>query len=127
MKRFMLILMSFAFLFAASAKSIPTYNDVGKNYKTETKLIYNISVDRPAAVTPNFIFCQRTDMQVTTDVTQMYAFTDVLISPVSFKTYTNNNIYFLLPINNEDNVKSFIYDVGKQKFSNNKIISPSFI
>ena len=72
--------MSVMFLFAVtSIKATPADTDIGKVVKTEmNQTVY--SVETQAAVA-DFNFCQRTDMQVTSDVTQLYAFTDELICP----------------------------------------------
>jgi hypothetical protein len=91
MRKFLLMLMSVVFLFTASA-TVPIDSDVGTDLKTE-QMIYSETQD---VVVVNF--CQRTDLQATSEVALMYAFTDELIYPI----VTKNNIY-----NNSINTNNF--------------------
>lgn len=92
-----MMLMTVMFLFAVtSIKATPADTDIGKVVKTEmSQSVY--SVETQAAVA-DFNFCQRTDMKVTSDVTQLYAFTDELIFPTSEKSNDIHNTYILTNI-----------------------------
>jgi len=126
MKRLIFMLMSVMLLFAVSAKAIPTDKDVGKNFKTEVIQSPVYSVETPVIVT-DFNFCQRTDVQVTSDVTQLYAFTDELICHQTEKSIYNNIKQCLLSTKiNGQRFSNTAYDVGKQN-NISDIILPSFI
>jgi len=112
MKRFVMMLMSVMFLFAVtSIKATPADTDIGKVVKTEmNQTVY--SVETQAAVA-DFNFCQRTDMQVTSDVTQLYAFTDELICPQTEKSIYNIKQYILPANNKQYRCLNIAYDIGK--------------
>lgn len=108
-----MMLMSVMFLFAVtSIKATTADTDIGKVVKTEmNQTVY--SVETQAAVA-DFNFCQRTDMQVTSDVTQLYAFTDELICPQTEKSIYNNIKQNLLPANNKQyRCLNIAYNIGK--------------
>lgn len=81
MKRLMVFLMmAVGLLFTASANSVPVDRDIGIVLQTEVTQISVIDINQ--GVVAEIYFCQGTDKQVTSEVTQAYAFTEEIICPV---------------------------------------------
>ena len=107
-----MMLMSVMFLFAVtSIKATTADTDIGKVVKTEmNQTVYSVETQSAVA---DFNFCQRTDMQVTSDVTQLYAFTDELICPQTEKSIYNIKQYILPANNKQYRCLNIAYDIGK--------------
>lgn len=111
-------------LFTVSVKAIPTDKDVSKNFKTE--VIQSVFSVETLKTVINFNFCQRTDVQVTSDVMQLYVFMDELIYPSKEKNKYNNTNNLLSIIINNQRFSNITYDFGKRN-NINDIIFSSFI